>query len=169
MSKPVITDVIFKDVPPAQLRELAEMHLEIWQQAYRHIFNLEELGRLKVKVFEDAWRLRTADGGRQVQWVSLANKRVGFLSFVQNAIETEITHFYLMPAYWGSGAAAAAFKQLLLLLLAGGSRKIQLWVLSENRRAIHFYQEWNFQLNGKERNRMEQGLRLEECQMEFVV
>ncbi|WP_017731374.1 GNAT family N-acetyltransferase [Nafulsella turpanensis] len=169
MNKPVITDVVFKEVEPEQLRDLAAMHLEIWQQAYRHIFTLEELGKLKIKAFEDAWRLRTADGGRQVRWIILGEKEVGFLSFVQNAGDTEITHFYILPAYWGSGTAEAAFKQLLLLLLSGGIRKIELWVLNENHRAKNFYADWNFKLNGNKRSRVEQGLQLEEFQMEFAV
>lgn len=171
MNKPVITDVVFKEVAPEQLGELAAMHMEIWQQAYRHIFTEEELDRLKVKAFEDAWRLRTADGGRQLRWVSLEGKKVGFLSFVQNpnAVETEVTHFYFLPAYWGSGTAAAAFKQLLLMLISEGARKVRLWILKDNHRARLFYREWNFKLSGNERNRMEQGLRLEEYQMEFLL
>lgn len=169
MNKPVITDVTFKEVQPAQFAELAGMHLEIWQQAYRHIFSLEELAKLKARAFEDAWRLRTADGGRQLSWIELGDKKIGFLSFVQTTAETEITHFYILPAYWGSGAAEAAFKQLLLLLLSGGTKKVQLWVLYENQRAQHFCAAWKFRLNGNKRNRLEQGLRLEECQMEFLL
>lgn len=169
MNRPVITDVVFKEVQPAQLGALAAMHLEIWQQAYRHIFKEEELHRLELKAFEDAWRLRTADGGRQLHWITLGDKKVGFLSFVQHGLEAEITHFYLLPAYWGSGLANAAFKLLLLLMIAEGTKKVQLWVLSENHRARHFYAEWNFRFRENKRNRMEQGLQLQECQMEFVV
>lgn len=145
------------------------MHLEIWQQAYLPVFSEKELRALEPAEFRKDWNERCADGGREVRWIVLDERKVGFLSFVpagdENKKRAEISHFYLLPSYWGSGAASAAMKSLLLLLLSQGVEEVRLWVLEGNARAQQFYTSCSFRRDGKQRTRYRHGLRLEEMLM----
>jgi RimJ/RimL family protein N-acetyltransferase len=166
MNKPLVSDIILKEVEPSSLEELAAMHLEIWQQAYLPIFSEKELQGLQADRFRKDWKERTADGGREIRWILLDGRKSGFLSFIPEVKGiAEITHFYLLPSYWGGGASSAAMKSLLLLLLAGGVKEVNLWVLSGNLRAQQFYVSSGFRRDGQQRVRYSHGLRLEEVLM----
>jgi RimJ/RimL family protein N-acetyltransferase len=168
MNKPLVTDIILKEVEPSGLEELAAMHLAIWQQAYLPIFSEKELQGLEADEFRKDWKGRTADGGREIRWILLNGRKAGFLSFIPDGKDiAEITHFYLLPSYWGGGVSSAAMKSLLLLLLAEGIKEVNLWVLSGNIRAQQFYMSSGFRHNGQQRVRYGHGLRLEEVLMSY--
>lgn len=166
MNKPLVADIILKEVEPSCLEELAAMHLEIWRQAYLSAFSEKELQGLQANEFRKDWKERTADEGRKIRWILLDGRKSGFLSFLPGGKGiAEITHFYLLPSYWGGGASSAAMKSLLLLLLAGGVKEVNLWVFSGNGRAQQFYVSSGFRRNGQQRVRYSHGLRLKEVLM----
>ena len=166
MNRPLVSDISLEEVAPARLGELAEMHLAIWQQAYLPVFTEKELLSLEQDEFRKDWNERTADGGREILWIVLDGKRAGFLSFVpEGGNRAELSHFYLLPAFWGTGLASAAMKALLLLLLSLGVKEVRLWVLTGNARAQKFYTACNFQHDGQQRTRYRHSLRLEEVMM----
>lgn len=168
-NKPLVSDISLTQVQPAELRELAEMHLEIWQQAYLLVFTEKELRALAPEEFHKDWKERSADGGREVRWIMFNGRKVGFLSFVPegagNREKAEISHFYILPSFWGAGVASAAMKSLLLLLLSQGVEEVCLWVLTGNARAQQFYARCNFHHEGQQRTRYRHNLRLEEVLM----
>ncbi len=166
MNKSLVSDIVLKEVEPSCLQELAAMHLEVWKQAYLSVFSEEELQRLQADEFEKDWKGRTADGGREIRWILLDGKKAGFLSFIPGVKGlVEITHFYLLPSYWGGGGSTAAMKSLLLLLLADGVKEVVLWVISDNQRAQKFYLASGFRRDGQQRVRYSHGLKLEEVMM----
>ena len=163
MNKAVVSDIQLEEVTPEELKQLAAMHLEIWQQAHQAVFSQKELEDLQLKEFEKAWEQRTADGGREIRWVRLGGKKLGFLSFTDKGQgAAEITHFHLLPAYWGSGLATVAMRAFLLLLLAEGMKNISLWVLSDNLRAQRFCKAWRFERHSRQRTHYQFGLKLQE-------
>lgn len=169
MNKALVSDISLQEVPPDELGALAAMHLEIWQQAYLPVFSERELRALELEEFRKDWQERSADGGREVSWIVLNGRKVGFLSFVPEGTENrktaEVSHFYLLPSFWGSGVASAAMKALLLLLLSQGVEEVRLWVLEGNARAQQFYTSCNFRHDGQQRTRYRHSLRLEEVLM----
>jgi len=57
----------------------------------------------------------------------------------------EIISIYLLPKYWGKGYGQKLLFIVVQNLQKMGYNKIYLWVLEENYRARHFYQQFEFE------------------------
>jgi Acetyltransferases len=64
----------------------------------------------------------------------------------------EVTSIYLLPNAWGSGAAKMLMDFMVLQLQNQGFKNINLWVLSNNQRALRFYAKYGFVFTGNRRD-----------------
>lgn len=122
------------------------------------------------KVYEESWKyaykgiipqhyLDSIPEGRWVQnidnlmWKTLVciddNRIVGTSSFCNSRFEQfhgwgEVISIYLLPQYMGKGYGRILMESVISELKKQGYEKIFLWVLEENIRARHFYEQLGF-------------------------
>lgn len=151
---------------PADAPEVADLHLQIWQQAYAPIFGADKLQQLPAAVFRNVWQERLKEGGYQCLGVFREKQLAGFCGWGEHSnAEAEIYHFYLHPECWGLGIAEKTMDHLLTVISSAGYSEVVLWTLKENGRARRFYQKWDFTPTGAAQQRSRYGLLLQEIQM----
>lgn len=141
------------NVGPATLEDafgIAQVHIRSWQVAYAGLFDAEFLDRLSVDEQAIRWRdiLQKAESQTFVarQGVSV----VGFVSFgrcrEEGAPEKqgEIWALYVQPEVWGQGIGRTLLKKAVQELRLCGHDGVSLWVLSQNQRAVRFYEAFGF-------------------------
>ena len=124
---------------------ISNIYEESWKCAYKGTIPPDSLdsipeGRWSSSVDNPDWKtlLCIEDG-----------KIIGTCSFCKSRIEQfhnwgEIISIYLLPNYIGKGYGKALMKSALSALKMQGYEKILLWVLEENIRARHFYEQSGF-------------------------
>lgn len=151
---------------PQDAQAVADLHLQIWQQAYAPIFGAERLQQLPAAEFHKVWQERLQVGDYQCLGIYKENQLAGFCGWgACSDTIAEIYHFYLHPAYWGQGIAEQAMEQLLRTISHQAYPEVLLWVLKDNLRAQRFYQKWGFSPTGAEQQRTRYGLLLHEIQL----
>ncbi|MBW3546362.1 MAG: GNAT family N-acetyltransferase [Bacteroidetes bacterium] len=161
-----MTSLQVRLLKPADALEVADLHLQIWQQAYAPIFGAERLQQLPAAEFRNVWQERLEEGGYQCLGVFREKQLAGFCGWGEYSnTEAEIYHFYLHPDYWGLGIAEKIMDHLLIVISSAGYSEVVLWTLKENGRAQRFYQKWGFATTGKMQQRSRYGLLLQEIQM----
>ena len=94
-----------------------------------------------------------------------SDRVVGFVGYGDRGEEApntgEIFAMYVLSEYYGKGVAQQLMKTGLEQL--NGYSQICLWVLKENKRAIHFYQKCGFVPDGREKTN--QNIAAEEIRM----
>ncbi len=97
------------------------------------------------------WRESLEKGVPQIVVAESKGKIVGFSSFGQcrddNAVASdgEIWAIYLLPLHWGKGLGRALLLESRAQLLAKGMKRISLWVIAGNERALRFYRSAGFE------------------------
>ena len=125
-----------------------------------------ELRLQAIVEFPDAFLLtyeeaRTADLKHAAAWIESGQaygyfqngKLAGFAGLSQPRLTAMRHHatigpFYVMPDLQGKGAAQALLDVMVSECAAKGITQLDLWVWSENRRAIDFYQRNGFRKTG---------------------
>lgn len=155
---------------PVDAPDVADLHLQIWQQAYAPIFGAERLQQLPAAEFRKVWQERLQAGDYQCLGIYAQEQLAGFCGWGDYSSSTaEIYHFYLHPDYWGQGVAEQAMGQLINRIKAAGYPEVLLWVLKANIRAQRFYQKWGFVPTGAEQQRTRYGLLLHEVQFRKTI
>lgn len=136
--------------------EIALVHVEAWQTAYRGIVPDETLDSMDVRQRADRWRgilerseSRTyvnTSGGRVSAWISVGANRDGC-----GLRCGEIWALYVSPAHWRQGLGSRLMKFADELAREAGWDEIVLWVLKENMAARAFYEEAGFVADGSEK------------------
>lgn len=136
--------------------ELARIQVNSWL-AFSHIFSPEYME--KHNTFErrffywmgllernvDRTYLIELDG------LPIGYVTVGFPREDNAAPDTlEVTALYLKENYIGQGYGAYVMRRLFTSVKAAGYRRLTLWVLKENRRALRFYEHLGFNFDGIE-------------------
>lgn len=129
----------------AHCREIAEVHVLSWQQAYAGLISAEYLAALSVDGRETAWREAVVKGAPQLL-VAMADGRVaGFVAFGPSRDKdaapgtAEVWALYLAPACWSQGTGRALWLAALERMRAETCTSVSLWVLAGNERARRFY------------------------------
>ncbi len=140
---------------PGDARDLAEVQVRTWEEAYRGIVPDELIDRRDVAARERVWRdilagdtltsVAEADG-EVVGFISVGATREPDLPF-----SGELFAIYLRAAHWGGGLGSE-------LMLAGerqlrelGYSHATLWVLRDNPRARRFYEKHGWGFDGSEK------------------
>ena len=136
--------------------ELARIQVDSWQ-SYRDIFSpaymasynsfenrfLNWMDLLKRDI-DRTYLIR--DEGRTVGYVTIGYPRDDDLP----STTMELTSLYLKTEEQGKGYAAHIVRRVLEELKAAGYKRLSLWVLKDNQRAIDFYRHFDFGFDGVE-------------------
>jgi GNAT superfamily N-acetyltransferase len=135
-------------IEPAALghcREIAEVQVLSWRQAYAELLSAECLESLSIGRRETLWREAVVNGAPQLL-VALVDDRVaGFIAFGASrdkdaqARSAEIWALYLAPSRWSQGNGRALWLAALQRIRAQACTSVSLWVLAGNARARRFY------------------------------
>lgn len=121
--------------------ELARVHVESWQHAYRDIFSADFLGGLDVERRRLWFESRIAGGGGLLV-ADVDERPVGFCVFGDSAEPGwgEVYAIYVHPDHWGEGHGAALLSAAEDALSSQGLDRALLWVLERNHQARSFYE-----------------------------
>lgn len=138
-----VTDSTVRRATAADAEAVARVQERSWQQAYRHVFPVEELDRGGF-IQPERWRQRLREPPRG--WTTLVGERggdvAGFVCVGASRDERacgEVYAIYIEPEAWGTGLGAALLARGEEEL-AGRHRQATLWVLDDNPRARRFYE-----------------------------
>jgi GNAT superfamily N-acetyltransferase len=133
---------------PAEAQALAQLHLDVWDDAYTGLMPQEILDERRAKVDERIERWRGILGQDEPTWLfENAEGLVGFVSIgptrgPRHRHPLQLFALYVRAGYWGTGVGYVLFEQ------AVGDRVASLRMLANNEWAISFYQRQGFRLDG---------------------
>ena len=135
---------------PDDADALADLHVDVWDDAYSGLVPQAILDERRDKVAERANRWRDILGQDEPMW--LAEDARGLVGFSGSGrgrdndldIDLELYALYVRARYYGTGVGYALLEQAI------GDRAAYLWVLAGNERAIRFYERQGFRLDGTE-------------------
>lgn len=135
-------------ITPADDRMLiSKVYEESWKYAYKGIIPQHYLDSIP----EGRWT-QNIDNTMWKTLVCIDNDRiVGTSSFCKSRFEQfhgwgEVISIYLLPQYMGKGYGKNLMEFAISELKKQGYEKIFLWVLEENIRARHFYEQFGFSI-----------------------
>ena len=132
----------------SEMDEKGYVHWKSWQETYEGLMPQEYLENITLEKcikMAHKWPQNTL-------LLKVDGNSVGF-ACVGKSKDTdgadEVIAIYLLEEYQGKKLGCALLKEAISRL--SDSRKIVLWVLQGNDRAIRFYQKFGFAFNGKEK------------------
>ena len=140
-------------ISPARAEDcagLAQVHVDSWQRAYRHLLPGAFLDALSVVKREAQWREVLAQGRSELLVARVDGVVAGFASFGAcrdpdaPAGRGELWALYVAPHHWTGGVGHALWQAALERLRALGFRDTSAWVLAGNARALRFYTRAGF-------------------------
>ena len=138
-------------------KELARLHIETWQSAYRGLVPDERLDTLSHEQFTERWRGNIEKSGTEREnWITVDAERItGFVSFgpttdegADPATTASIYGLYVHPSAWRSGVGWALTAEAVGRLTARSFRAVTLWTWERNERARQFYERVGFTHDG---------------------
>ena len=135
-------------IEPATLqhcREIAEVHVLSWQQAYAELISAEYLASLSVERREAVWREVVVSGAQHLLVAMVEGRVAGFVAFGPSRDKdaqprsAEVWALYLVPSQWSRGTGRALWLAALERIRAQACVSVSLWVLAGNQRARRFY------------------------------
>ena len=140
---------------------MGSVHARAWRAAYSGgLMPDESLDLLSVQFRADMWRQRLLEpvADRSVRLVVedpdgvvVGFARTGPEEHDDAAVGGELYAINVDPDSWGTGAGRALHEAALDALRDAGFKRAALWVLPENRRARHFYENLGWQADNVER------------------
>jgi ribosomal protein S18 acetylase RimI-like enzyme len=133
---------------------IAEVQVAAWHAAYRGLIPDAMLDAFTVEVRRAKWKqnLSTVDPGEpRTTVLERSGRLLGFASVGRSRHEPgsgEVWALYVHPDAWSTGAGRALLDHGLVYLGDAGFERVMLRVLPENARAIRFYQQAGFRLDG---------------------
>ena len=130
-----------------EIRGKGFVHYKAWQEAYTGLIEQSCLDKMsQEKCVEIAYKwpdnlLVAKDNGRVVGFVGYGECRNEDM-----ADAGEIFAIYILSEYYGKGVGRALMDAALELL---PQKRVAVWVLQGNKRAIRFYQKCGFTADGK--------------------
>ena len=131
---------------------IAEVHVRSWQAAYETVLPAEYLNSLSVGSREAMWREAISRGSPEILIIETAGELLGFIAFGACRDEdtpigqAEIWALYLAPSHWSQGLGRRLWMRARERLEHQQYKSVTLWVLSDNARAIRFYEAAGFRL-----------------------
>ncbi|GHC21274.1 GNAT family N-acetyltransferase [Aidingimonas halophila] len=144
-------------------RAIAELHVQVWQYAYRDILPEQYLASLSVTEREAMWRRVVEGQTAQLLVARIAGGVVGFVAFGTSRDEdastdrAEIWAIYVNVTFWSMGVGRHLWLQAQQRILAEEYKSVSLWVLAENERALRFYERAGFVVEPQSRKSFELG------------
>jgi len=126
-------------------REVAEVHVASWRQAYQHLLPAGFLASLSVDQREAMWREAMVAGSSELLVARGPQGVAGFIAFGPCRDKdasphcSEVWAFYLAPRWWAQGLGRSLWLAARDRLATQGCTRLSLWVVAGNERAIRFY------------------------------
>jgi len=139
---------VIRSAQPSDAAGIARVHVRSWQQAYAGLMPAEYLDALEKTLTqrEAGWRKAIEDAQEQafvalvegeiVGWVAVGGSRD---AYVEPQETGEVRAIYVRAEYWRSGIGRALWVAAINALIEQGFKRVTLWVLADNQRAISFY------------------------------
>ena len=133
------------------LRAVAQVHVEAWQQAYLGLVPQQYLDSLSVDAREKAWIEVFGQGASSLLIAEDCGSVIGFSSYGASREQgaspetAELYAIYVAPQHWSTGVGRDLFKRTREDLIERGFERISVWVLAGNERAIRFYRANGFE------------------------
>ncbi|MBJ2285959.1 GNAT family N-acetyltransferase [Pseudomonas haemolytica] len=133
---------------PTDAQAIAQVHISSWQAAYRDLMPAQFLSALQATLAQrEANWMRSIASGESNVWVAEVDLQVvGWISVgacrdadAAGGNTGEVMAIYVLAGFWQSGVGLALWEAGLQDLMAQGYKRLTLWVLVGNERAIRFY------------------------------
>lgn len=142
---------------PAHLEDaspLAGIFVSSWRSAYTGLIPQAEIDRRDHAMREAQFRASLSVPDHGFHLALLDGQPCGALILGPSRDSDlpdwgELRSFYTLESVWGTGVAGAMMQYALAQLREAGCSRCFLWVLSENRRARHFYESFGFSPDGR--------------------
>lgn len=148
-NKPEITKASVQDAAV-----IAQILVSSWREAYKGIMPADMLNNLSVERQAEGWHKHLVSGG-EAYLLRVSGEYVGVVEVCEfrDKVEQfigcgEIPIIYLIPQKFGMGFGSRLIDYALATLMNRGFRKICIWVLDKNERAIAFYRKHGFESSG---------------------
>ncbi len=137
------TEIIVRSAKAADAPRLTTVFRESWQNAYTGIIPRGSLENI-LKRRDAVWWRSQIRTGEPLVVLEVAGKIGGYatagLARARGAYQGEIYELYLVPSYQGLGLGEYLFEACRYRLDQRRLRGLIVWALSENTRAIDFYE-----------------------------
>ncbi|BBP97850.1 N-acetyltransferase [Burkholderia sp. SFA1] len=134
--------------------EIARIHVEAWQAAYRSIFPAAYLDSLSIPKRQALWTQLIARGMPRVVLAQRDEVTLGWIAWGASrdhdskTTDAEIKAIYIDPLHWRQGAGRMLMDEAINAAASEGYREMTLWALEENARGLRFYKALGFALDG---------------------
>lgn len=138
----------------ADAARVAQVHVEVWREAYRSLMSLDYLAGLSVDEFAELWYQRlSSPAAAAVKHIVGVHPRGHIVALASAgtsrdsvpAADRELWAINVRSSDHGTGLADLMMTELL------DGRSCSLWVLRENARALAFYARYGFLADGGEK------------------
>ncbi|RPI68981.1 MAG: GNAT family N-acetyltransferase [Ignavibacteriae bacterium] len=154
------------------MADIAKIHIESWQQAYRGIVPDEFLDAMDLRSRTELWEKRfaavqdslfVAEVASEVRaWALCGKSRVAS----DDTYMSELYAIYADPQFWGQGLGRGLIEAVHAHVIEHAYTRIMLWVLTDNQRARRFYESCGY-VNTEIRQNIEiSGVQIEELRYE---
>ncbi len=147
--------------------QILQIHRASWIKAYKPLIPGKILENLSEIHFQNIWKKNLNNESHSHLVAEQKNRIIGFISFSQyegSTVYSEISSLYIDPGSAGCGVGKTLINSAFNKLGALGFRKVLLWVVRENQRAIEFYEAVNFRQMNTERKILRHGIELTQLQ-----
>lgn len=166
-----ITTLVAADLP-----EIAETHVRVWQEAYAGQMPQDFLDALDSAARLERWKETFGHNKDDPRYGTLVahidGVMAGFLSYGpardagrENMFETYAIN--IRKAFWSAGVGYRLFQECCRQLKSQGASQTYLWVLMTNDRAIKAYKRWGGKIEDKTKEIEIGGKRLKEVSVLF--
>jgi ribosomal protein S18 acetylase RimI-like enzyme len=138
---------------------IASIRVAAWREAYKNILpedylhaldpaeNLDMLGR-RIAERSSEFTVALSDPGGPICGFSIS----GTPRYATSSRVMELWALNVLPEFWGNGIGRALVSACINSATQAESTLIELWVLSENHRAIGMYERCGFMPTGRDRS-----------------
>jgi ribosomal protein S18 acetylase RimI-like enzyme len=134
----------------ADVRAIAEIHVDAWRAAYERILPSDYLASLSVERREAMWQKTVESGQPELLVAREGNTVRGWVAFGAcrdkdaPVIQAEVWAIYVAPSAWFKGTGRSLWLRARELMREKGYVTCSLWVSSQNDQAIRFYRSIGF-------------------------
>jgi ribosomal protein S18 acetylase RimI-like enzyme len=135
--------------------QLAQVHVDAWQVAYRGVVPDSFLQRFTYRRREAAFRQAMTDNLEETYLVEDDDHALAILTIgacrdadLDVGSTGEIWGIYVAPTYWRRRIGTWLVHEAERMLQARGYREVVLWVLKDNTEAQRFYEAMDFHIDG---------------------
>ncbi|HEY0043910.1 MAG TPA: GNAT family N-acetyltransferase [Allosphingosinicella sp.] len=147
--------ITYRDATPADAPILADLGRRTFVETFGHLYTPENLAAFLLNHAPEKWAADLADPNLSVRLVEDKGTPAGYakvgpktLPYEANGPAAELSQFYLLKPWHGSGIAQELMAWTLAEARRRGAEELFLSVYVDNHRARRFYERYGFQFVG---------------------